>query len=147
MPDAYRVFVAQSEFFMVLATGDANTVREGLATQMAILLSPETPFTFRWPYMVPLVIEALAANGYVEEALDVMSQLHEAGLGDPPYDWLRLSPLFDPIREDPRFQAVEAHAKENFDLMLEHLDRFREDGNWPAELEQARVDLMEQLGD
>ena len=147
MPDAYQVFVTQGEFFMVLATGDANTVREGLPTQTAILLNPELPFTFRWPYMVPPIIEALAANGYVEEALDVMSQLHGEGMGDPPYDWLRLSPLFDPIREDPRFQAVEAHAKENFDLMLEHVDRAREDGDWPAELEQARVDLMEQLGD
>ena len=117
---------------MVLATGDANAVREGLPTQMAILLDPELAFTIRWPDLAPPIIEALATNGYVEEALDVMSQLHEAGLGDPPYDWLRLSPLFDPIREDPRFQAVEAHAKENFDLMLEHLDRAREDGNWPA---------------
>jgi serine/threonine protein kinase len=147
MPDVFQVVVTQTEFFMVLATGDANAVREGLPTQIAILLNPELAFTFRWPYLVPPFIEALAANGYVEEALDVMSQLHEAGLGDPPYDWLRLSPLFDPIREDPRFQAVEAHAKENFDLMLEHLDRFREDGNWPAELEQARLDLLEQLGD
>ena len=147
IPDAYQVVVTQIEFFMVLATGDANAVREGLPTQIAILLHPEIPFTFRWPYMVPPIIEALAANGYVEEALDVMSQFHEAGLGDPPYDWLRLSLLFDPIREDPRFQAVEAHAKENFDLMLEHLDRARDSSPLPAELEQARVDLMEQLGD
>ena len=147
MPDAYQVFVTQSEFFTVLATGDANAVREGLHTQIATLFRLEIPFTFRWPYMVPPIIEALATNGYVEEGLDLISQLHEAGLGDPPYDWLRLSPLFDPIRDDPRFQAVEAHAKENFDLMLEHLDRAREDGDWPAELEQARVDLMEQLGD
>ncbi len=71
MPDAYQVFVTQIEFFMVLATGDRNAVREDLPTQIAILLNPEIPFTFRWPYMVPPIIEALAANGYVEEALDV----------------------------------------------------------------------------
>jgi tetratricopeptide (TPR) repeat protein len=145
MPDAYQAFVAQLEFLEVLATGDANAVRENLPPQIAMLLHSEIPFTFRWPYMAPSTIQDLATNGYVEESLDVMSQLHEAGFGDPPYDWLRLSPMFDPIRDDPRFQAVEAHAKENFDLMLEQLDRARESGDWPAELEQARVDLIEQL--
>jgi len=136
----------QIELEMALEIGEPGRVAESLPIQQTELLDTELPFTIRWRYRAPALIESLARNGYAEEALDLMSQMHEAGLGEPPYDWLHLSPLFDPMRDDPRFEAVEAQARENFTLMLEYLDRDHEDKPLPTEIEQVRLRLIEQLG-
>ncbi len=146
LPGPYAIFSTQFDLVVALETGDADALGKSLHDLQAWLLNPEISSFFRWPYMAPPTIADLARHGHTEEALELMSQIHEAGLGAPPYDWLRLDQIFDPMRDDPRFRAVEAQAKENFDLMMEYLERARESRPLPPKIEQARVDLIEQLG-
>jgi len=145
LPGIYQVLETQLDLVVALQTNDVETVTTSLESLRTVLLDPTIAYTFRWPYLAPPTIGDLARHGYTEEALELMSQIHQAGFGVPPYDWLRLDPVFDPMRDDPPYQAVEAEAKENFDLMLEYLDQARADRPLPPSLEEVRVDLLAQL--
>lgn len=91
------------------------------------------------------LIPYLISHGKRDEALHVLTGMTE--LGDVPiYDWLRLEPQVATLRDDARFQAIEARSRVRFDEMREILAEARTRGELPAYLQTPLAELVRKLG-
>jgi serine/threonine protein kinase/tetratricopeptide (TPR) repeat protein len=101
------------------------------------------PLRARWvaTYLLPPVI----STGQRELAFRIISRLEERKIQQP-YDMLMLSPVYEPLRDDERFQVVLAKARSRFETYLEILDAARARGELPPYLEQPLADLRTDLG-
>ena len=62
---------------------------------------------FQSPFTWFMLAETCLIVGEYERAIDLVDEvLATPGWDRPSHHWYRLDPLWDPVRDDPRFQAV-----------------------------------------
>jgi TolB-like protein len=99
----------------------------------------------RWESATALVAPLLARHGRTEEALELMSFRNRLGLAET-YEFLLLNRDLQPLRGDPRFQAMLVRERARFEEMLGILSAARRRGEYPAYLDPALDNLLPLLG-
>ena len=91
------------------------------------------------------LIPYLMAHGHRDAALQMLTGMTEVG-DTPSYSWLMLNSGFNPLRNDPSFQNVVAHARPKFDETLKTLEEMQTRNELPKYLATPLSDLIKKLG-
>ena len=86
----------------------------------------------------------LIRNDKTDSALRLLLAGGRAGALE--YDWLLLSPDFEPVRETPEFAELLNLARPTFEEALDVLEEARSQGELPEFMEQPLADLKERVG-
>ena len=109
-----------------------------------LAVDPEVPHWVK-RYAVVMVFE-LARHGQSERSLDLMELFADADPGlIPGYDGLVLSPVYDGLRDEPRFQTMLSRSRARWDETVALFAAARERGEMPAYLDRELEDLVAQL--
>ena len=86
----------------------------------------------RHPYVADLGFIALfqAVDGQADEAIQTLQQAYELGFVD--YAYMTYMPLFDSIRNDPRFVELVRNMRADTAKMRERVDAARNSGDWES---------------
>jgi TolB-like protein/tetratricopeptide (TPR) repeat protein len=92
--------------------------------------------TDRYPIAQDLLWVSLfqAVDERVDEAIEALQEIYELGFRDHAY--LVYMPLFDSIRDDPRFSELLLNMRTDTAMMRERVDAARETGDWESIIER-----------
>jgi serine/threonine protein kinase/tetratricopeptide (TPR) repeat protein len=133
----------ETRLTLAVAQGDAATAQALAAQILATILGREAD-AMLIANAAGTVTQVLARMGRTDDALRIFERSAEAGVQQP-YDWLRLEPSFQPLRDDPRFARVLAASREMAVTTARILASARARGELPLYLEQPLDEFQKLL--